>query len=63
MKYIEVISRVTIRNGDKIPLCQNKEHNNYYHPGSHVEFGDLNELGDIKFMLSEMISFINTSVN
>lgn len=40
MKYIEVISRVIIRNGDKILLCRNKERGNYYLPGGHVEFGD-----------------------
>jgi 8-oxo-dGTP pyrophosphatase MutT (NUDIX family) len=37
---IEVIVRLIIECEGSILLCKNKEANNYYLPGGHVEFGD-----------------------
>lgn len=53
-KTIELIVRVIIKNKDKILLCKNKVHGNYYLPGGHVEFGDTLEKTLYKEMNEEL---------
>ncbi len=53
MKPIELIARGLIVRNDKILLCKSVEHDYYFLPGGHIEFGESTETALIREMQEE----------